>query len=183
MLIELINQRYLALPFVLHYYFFIIFWTSRVLLFGLYRYRKSLESDLTHLEVTPGWHVDTASFWKSHYSKGKHHCLGLSPWFPASLQGAAQTRLPAHLLLSALLFSSCLERSLAMLVKLLLIRKMSLLCGPRMGEKASVILLISSRRIWWNGCSILASWLTRYRRQLLALSCQQQQTTEACRII
>lgn len=27
-----------------------------------------------------------------HYCIGKRHCLGLSPWFPASLQDAAQKR-------------------------------------------------------------------------------------------
>ena len=59
-----------------------------------------------------------------------------------------------------------------MAVKLLLMRKMSLLCGPRMEEKVSVMLLISIRRIWWNECSMLASWLTRNGRQLLALSCK-----------
>ena len=80
--------------------------------------------------------------------------------------------IPAHLSFLALVVSSCRVRSLEMAVKLLLMRKMSLLCGPRMEEKVSVMLLISSRRIWWNECSMLASWLTRNGRQLLALSCK-----------
>lgn len=82
--------------------------------------------------------------------------------------------IPAHLSLLAMAVSSCRVRSLAMAVKLLLMRKISLLWGPRMEEKVSVMLLISSRRIWWNECSMLASWLTRNGRQLLALSCQEQ---------
>ena len=79
--------------------------------------------------------------------------------------------IPAHLSFLALVVSSCRVRSVEMAVKLLLMRKMSLLCGPRMEEKVSVMLLISSRRICWNECSMLASWLTRNGRQLLALSC------------
>lgn len=83
----------------------------------------------------------------------------------------------AHLLLLAVAVSSCWVRSLAMVLKLLLMRKISLLWGPRREEKASVMLLISSRRIWWNECSMLANWLTRNGRQLLALSCQEQWRT------